>query len=408
MRTMGIAGYILALLVAGMAFGGKEEPKKPAPPEQAALVKGNTQFAVDLYGKVREKEGNLFLSPYSISSALAMAWGGTRGQTAEQMAKALHFGLVGEEVHLAFGGLTKDLNEGGKKGDYELSVANALWLQKDFEFLKDFLNLNKKDYGASLKNVDFRGATEEARQTINAWVEKETREKIKELIQPGVLTFDARLVLTNAIYFKGQWASMFKEKDTKNTPFKVSADRTVSVPMMNQTDSFGYAEFDDYQALELPYKGKALSMVVMLPKKADGLTALEETLDVDRLEKCFASLSRHKVIVSLPKFTTTAEFSLVEPLKALGIVDAFDQHKADFSSIDGKKDLFIMAVVHKAFVDVNEEGTEAAAATGVHFGMLSAPPPRLVFNADHPFLFLIREIRTGSLLFIGRILNPKA
>jgi len=410
MRTMGIAGFILVSLVADMAFGGKKGPMKhaPVPREQAALVKGNTQFALDLYGKVRGKEGNLFLSPYSISSALAMTWGGARGQTAEQMAKVLHFGLVGEKVHPAFGALTKDLNEGGKKGNYELSVANALWVQKEFKFLKDFLDLNEKYYGAGFKNVDFRGATEKARQTINAWVEKETHEKIKELIKQGVLAPNARLVLTNAIYFKGQWALKFKGEATKEAPFSLSADKIIDVPMMTQTDSFGYTEFDDYRALELPYKGEALSMIVMLPNKADGLATFEETLDVDRLEKCFASLSRQKVEVSLPKFTTTAEFSLADPLKKLGMDDAFDPYKADFSSIDGKKDLFIQAVVHKAFVDVNEEGTEAAAATGLVVGALSRPMPPPAFKADHPFLFLIRDIRTGSVLFIGRIVNPKA
>jgi serine protease inhibitor len=407
MKTM-LTAMAVSGLAAGMALGGgRAVSGQKVSADQAALVKGNTEFALDLYRRVQERPGNLFLSPYSISSALSMTCAGARGQTATQMAGALRFTLADDRLHSAFADLTRDLNAGGQKGDYQLTVANALWGQKGYAFLKSFTDLNQKYYGAGLRDLDFQGANEEARRTINAWVEKETREKIKDLIKQGMLPQDARLVLTNAIYFKGLWASQFKKQETRDAPFRLTADKTVNVPMMNQTEEFGYAQFNDYQALELPYKGEALSMVVMLPKKVDGLAEFEKSLDLDRLEKCFLSLHKQKVIVSLPKFTTTAEFSLRDALVGLGMADAFDINKADFSGMTGGKDLFIGAVVHKAFVDVNEEGTEAAAATGVIMrptAVMLDPP---VFRADHPFLFLIRDVKSGSVLFIGRVADPK-
>jgi serpin B len=374
------------------------------------LVKDNTEFALKLYGQLRTQEGNLFLSPYSISSALAMTYAGARGETADEMARALDFTLPPDRLHPSFAFLTAQLNADEKaKRDYQLSVANALWGQKNFGFLPDFLQLTRTNYGAGLREVDFETATEQARQTINAWVEKETHDKIKELLKPGVLDDSTRLVLTNAIYFKGFWAEQFKKDATHNEDFKTSATAAVKAPLMHRTGDYKYLDGGDFQALELPYKGKDLSMVVLLPKKVDGLAEFEKKLTEANLTGWLGRLRKQEVIVTLPRFKTTREFMLKGPLQALGMKRAFVPGGADFSGMSGTngKRLFISAVVHKAFVDVNEEGTEAAAATGVVVKLTSARiPGPAVFRADHPFVFLIRDNRSGGVLFMGRLTNP--
>jgi len=409
MKTLVIGAIVSAFVLNSVSGAGTAKaPPLPKPrPEEVVVAKGNTEFALDLYAKLRLEEGNLFLSPYSISSALAMTYAGARARTAEQMARTLHFTLPNDRLHPTFGGLTRGLNDGGKKGDYELAVANALWGQKGEKWLPEFLALNREHYGAGLNEVDFIGATEHARQTINRWGEKETRERIKDLLKPGVLRPNTRLVLTNAIYFKGLWLGQFNEEATRDAPFHLTADKTTTVPMMNQTGPFKYMQDNGFKALELPYKGKRLSMVVFLPDKVDGLAGFEKTLTAESLSKWLSRLRRTpKVIVGLPKFKVTAEFRLGKVLKSLGMTDAFSG-AADFSGMNGLKNLFISAVVHKAFVDVNEEGTEAAAATAVVIGRTSVmvrPPP--VFRADHPFLFLIRDNVSGCILFLGRVLYP--
>jgi serpin B len=376
------------------------EPKA----DVAALVKGNNAFAVDLYGKLRSKDGNLFLSPYSISTALGMAHAGARGNTADQMKAVLHFPFAAEQLNPAFRGLIEQTRAG--KG-YQLSVANAMWCQLNYKFLDAYLATGEKDYQAALKALDFVGATEEARQTINAWVEKQTKDKIKELIKPGVLDPDTRLVLTNAIYFKGDWASPFNKKATREEDF-LSGSAKSKVPMMHQTKRFGYLDGGNFQALSMPYVGRELSMVVFLPRKADGLVEFEQGLTADKLAGWLAKMPLQEVVVSFPRFKMTSEFQLGDALRSLGMSDAFRPGTADFSGISGKRDLFISAVVHKAFVDVNEEGTEAAAATGVVITRTSAPAaPPPVFKADHPFFFVIRDNRTGSNLFMGRLVNPE-
>jgi serpin B len=256
--------------------------------------------------------------------------------------------------------------------------------------------------------VDFIGAAEASRKTINAWVERQTKEKIKNLIPKGVLDSMTRLVLTNAIYFKGNWARQFKEDQTKDAPFILADGRKIETAMMNQTAEFGYMEVETLQGLELPYVDKELSMIILLPKALDGLGGLEEALNQENLSQWLARLYRRKVVVSVPKFKATSQFSLASVLTSMGMKDAFTSD-ADFSGINGRKDLFISAVIHKAYVDVNEEGTEAAAATGVTMKLTSIGPSRTpVFRADHPFLFLIRDNYSGSILFIGRVINPKA
>jgi serpin B len=387
-----------------------EEPDK-----QGMVVQGNNKFALELYTKLQSQEGNIFYSPYSISAALAMTYAGARGRTATQMADVLRFpvgtkpaGLDPQQFASVFGELVKDLNTRGEGGAYELSVANALWGQKGYGFLAKFLELVEKHYGGRLNEVDFVGATEMARQTINAWVEKKTNDKIKNLIAKGVLDSMTRLVLTNAIYFKGNWARQFKEDRTKEAPFTLSDGQKVDVAMMNQTAKFGYMETDTLQSLELPYVDNELSMIVLLPKELDGLGELEKSLTLENLTEWQSKLRKREVVVSIPKFKLTSQFSLASVLKAMGMKDAFSR-SANFSGMNGKRNLAISAVIHKAYVDVNEEGTEAAAATAVTMRLTSmgpgSQPP--VFRADHPFLFLIRDNQSGSILFIGRVINPK-
>ncbi len=376
-----------------------------------AVVGGNSKFAFELYGKlagdkkVKETGGNLFFSPYSISTALGMTWAGARGQTEKQMAKTMHFTLAQERQHNAFGKLEKQLNKGGKEGGYQLSVANALWGQEGYDFLAEFLELTRKSYGAGLREVDFAKETEKARKKINSWVEKKTKDKIKDLIKPGILDALTRLVLTNAIYFKGDWETQFDKKNTKDSDFNISADKKTQIEMMYMKGDFKYWGDEDLQVIELPYKGGHLSMVVVLPKEAGGLAAVEKELTVEKLNGWLKDLRKREVSVYFPKFKMTSQFELSEYLKILGMPDAFSG-AADFSGMTGGRDLFISNVIHKAFVAVDEKGTEAAAATAVTMKLTSVGPPPVVFRADRPFVFLIRDNRSGSLLFMGRVVNP--
>ncbi|MHC4866601.1 MAG: serpin family protein [Planctomycetota bacterium] len=432
---------LIVTAIAVSLFGADRSTNRKGTDKQM-IVQGNNSFALGLYDKLRQDQGNLFCSPYSISTALAMTYAGAKGQTETQMAKVLHFpvtapvetihsapkktGLTGlilskEDFHSTFGAMIKDLNARGEKGAYQLTVANALWGQKDYGFLNEFVQLIKDHYDGNLNEVDFVTAAEAARKTINTWVEEQTSNKIKNLIGPGVLDGLTRLVLTNAIYFKGNWARQFKKENTKDAPFTLSDASKVNVPMMNQTADFGYMEDKDFQALELPYVDDELSMLIFLPKEVDGLAEFEKKLTHENLTKWQARLRKREVIVAVPvavpKFKLTSQFSLAAVLSAMGMGNAFSS-SADFSGINGRRDLFISAVIHKAYVDVNEEGTEAAAATAVTMKLTSVMPQRptvfradhpflTVFRADHPFLFLIRDNQSRSILFLGRLTNPK-
>jgi len=391
---------LTACLLALPAFAEKPADVKP-------IVTGNTAFALDLYGKLRTREGNLFLSPYSISTALAMTHGGARGDTEKQMAATLRFTLPQDKLHLGFAALQSRLNAVQQKGKIKLAVANSLWPQTGYEFLPDFVALCRDRYEAQPTAVDYAGATETARKQINDWVEAKTNRKIQELFKPGVLDAQTRLVLANAIYFKGDWATPFDKQLTQELPFHLANGKQVTAPLMTRQAHFGYTAIADLQVLDLPYAGNDLSMTILLPAKADGLAALEAQLTVAKLDGWLKAVRNREVNVVLPRFKTTAEFSLGETLQSLGMRDAFAAGQADFTAMTGKKDLFISAVVHKAFVEVNEEGTEAAAATGVGMALTAAMPQEPpVFRADHPFLFLIRENQTGSILFLGRIMDP--
>jgi serpin B len=398
-------GGVAALALVPATYGQRGAAGK----DVAAVVKGNTEFALNLYGKLRAHSGNLFCSPYSISTALAMTYAGARGQTAAEMARALDFTLDPGRLHPAFGALQQQLIQGsGPKHGYQLNVANALWGQQNFGFLPDFLNLTRRDYGAGLREIDFTTDPEAARRVINTWVEQQTHDRIKDLLPQGLLTTDTRLVLTNAIYFKGFWAEQFKKAQTRPEPFKLAGGGQVQTPLMHRTSHFKYLDGGDFQALELPYKGKDLSMVVLLPKKVNGLSALEGKLTEANLAGWLGRMQPREVQVALPRFKMTRAFNLNKVLESLGMRQAFTPGGADFSGMSGTngRRLFIQAVVHKAFVDVNEEGTEAAAATGVAVALTSAAPRAVDFRADRPFVFLIRDNRSGSLLFLGRLTNP--
>lgn len=372
------------------------------------LVQGNTAFALELYSKL-DRTGNVFFSPYSISAALAMTYGGGRGNTAAEMEQALHFDLGPVDTHSAFRELQIRLETLESEGALRLTIANSLWPQKGYPFLPEYLNVIKSGYGAEITPLDFQGDTEGARSTINRWVEENTRSKIKNLIARGALDPLTRLVLVNAIYFKGSWASPFKPGQTAPADFFVTPETPVLAPLMVQTRKFPYAEFDDCQVVKLPYTGNGLSMLVVLPREKAGLAALEAQLSPEKLTDWRAALAEREVRVCLPKFKLTwGAIRLNAFLQALGMADAFSDARADFSGMDGQRNwLYIGLVLHKAFVEVNEEGTEAAAATAVVTkarAVRPIPPPE--FRADHPFLFLIQEEETGAILFLGRMADP--
>jgi serpin B len=390
-----------------------ESPAKPPAPAAAnpnakQVAMDNNQFAFDLYAKVRDQNGNLFFSPASISTALAMTYAGAKGSTADEMAKVMYFTVGQEKLHPAFAALIKEMNgsetDPAKRG-YQLSVANALWGQAGYPWKEGFLKVTKENYGAGLSEVNF-GASEEARKIINTWVEKETREKIKDLIPSGVLTVDTRLVLTNAIYFKGDWAAQFKKEATRDQKFFVDAEKNVNVPMMHRTGEYRLCENNDLQVLDLPYKGKELSMLVLLPRKVTGIGDLEKNLSAAKLDEYVKNLRTEKEVnVTLPKFKIEQNLPLTKVLQDMGMKQAFNID-ADFTGMADKEKLWISDVLHKAFVDVNEEGTEAAAATAVAVRTLSARVTP-TFRADHPFMFVLRDNRSGSILFMGRLSSPQ-
>ena len=381
-------------------------------PDLATLVDGNSAFAFRLYQSLKGEDGNLFYSPYSISLALAMTYAGARGETEEQMAEALNFILPQDRLHPAFNSLDLELasrGEGAEGKDdegFRLNVVNAIWGQRDYDFLTEFLDLLAENYGAGLRVVDFIGAPEESRGTINDWVSDQTEERIEDLIPRGLITVMTRLVLTNAIYFNAAWQDPFKEDMTEDGTFHLLEGDEVVVPMMRQNESLNYAESDEYQAVELFYDGGELSMVILLPR-AGQFESFEDTLDAQKAGEIIGNLGRRQVDLVMPKFEFESEFALEEPLAAMGMPVAFTMG-ADFSGMTGGPDLYISDVVHKAFVSVDEAGTEAAAATAVIMELTAAPLTPVEVTLDRPFIFLIRDIETGTVLFVGRVLNPNA
>jgi serpin B len=382
------------------------------PSDQALLVEGNSAFAFELYQALREQEGNLFYSPYSISVALAMTYAGARGETAQQMADTLNFILEQDRLHPAFNWLDAELasrGEGAQGKDdvgFGLNVVNAIWGQKDYEFLSDFLDVLAENYGAGLRILDFANETEKSRLIINEWVSDQTEGRIKDLIPQGAVDALTRLVLTNAIYFNAAWEDPFDEDMTTDGPFYLLDGGQVIVPMMKQTEAFGYTEGEGHQAIELQYDGNELSMVILLPE-AGQFQAFEEGLQAERVDAIINDLQPTGVTLTMPKFEFDSEFSLTDTLAGMGMPIAFSGD-ADFSGMTGNRGLFISDVVHKAFVSVDEAGTEAAAATAVIMPESGPPEPTVEVTIDHPFIFLIRDIETGAILFVGRVLNPGA
>jgi serpin B len=382
------------------------------------LVTDNTTFALNLYQVVREKQGNLLFSPLSISIALAMTYAGARNNTEAQMGATLHFNLSQSRLHSAFNALDLALNSRGEGGPgsegegFRLNIVNATWGQDDFPFIPEFLDVLAINYGAGMYIVDFIFNPESARLTINDWVAEQTNDRIEDLLPPGSITIDTRLVLTNAIYFYASWALPFNKDRTRDADFFLIDGSAVTVPMMSLTGSSGEngetlkaASFDGYQTVELPYQDEELSMVIIIPDTGR-FFEIEQGLDAEMLDQVVGALAPGHLDITMPKFGYEFDFSMKDTLIRMGMPDAFDMGRADFSGIVNIQEtqrLFISDVVHKAFISVDEDGTEAAAATAVIIGIVSVPTS---ITINRPFIYFIRDIETRAILFIGRVLNP--
>jgi len=389
---------------------GRAQTGVPLSEGEKTVVEGNNTFAVDLYGQLDKQEGNLFFSPASISTALAMTYAGARGETASQMAKTLHFDLESSQFHAAMGALLRRTTNASNA--YQLHEGNALWLQKGFAFRQEFLKLTTDDYGAVLEHVDFLRAAEAARVTINNRVAEQTNGKIKDLIPSKALSAATRLVLTNAIYFKGDWQSPFKKESTSTADFHLT-EQTVAaqVPFMHERASFKYYDGGSFQSLAMPYKSGDLSMIMFLPASNSSLAIFESSLSGAKMTQWLGELEgqSQEVDLTLPKFKATLQFELSRTLEDMGMKRAFSREEADFSGITKASKLCLSAVIHKAYIAVDEKGSEAAAATAVGikaFARRAPQPPPIIFRADHPFIFLIRDNRSGSILFLGRMSDP--
>jgi len=386
------------MMIAAML--GTESPAQAVDENMLKVAQDNAAFAFDLYAQIKTQDGNLFCSPYSISTALAMTYGGARGKTERQMAQTLHFTLPQEELHAAFSEMDKyfdGLNDGL---NMVLNTANSLWLDQSFSVLPAYNALMQKYYGANLYQVDYLKETEASRKQINVWVAEHTQKKIEELLKTGDIDAQTVAVLVNAMYFKGTWLNPFDEKLTASAPFWLSQNEQISVPTMQQTATFEYAETDDWQMIALPYNGEKILMMVMLPKTKDGLSHLEKQFTVDNVMKWLEQTSPTRVKVSLPKFTIRFRVYLQDTLRQMGLTAL-----SDFSGMS-EQSAQLSKVIHEAFIEVNEQGSEAAAATAVTMGR-GMPRQPVEFHADHPFVFFMVDMTTGSFLFVGRVVNPK-
>jgi serine protease inhibitor len=447
---------------AGPAAGWGE----PVAPETALAATASNAFACDLYARLAAEGGgnNLFFSPYSLTGVLSMAVEGARGETARQMGQALHFPEAARRtgdgareipwdtglIHTQLGLLHKRFNERSRDDAFELRVANALWGEKTCPFRKEFTDTIARHYGTGgIVPADFLGDAEGTRKQINAWAEDQTRNRIKNLVPPGAVGELTRLILTNAIYFKGEWAEVFQPGLTTEDDFRRAGDAKVRVPLMNRcVDSARYAAFngdgslfdtplrvrsdgkdekdekrlypDDrgFAMLELPYKGNELSMVVILPRVAGGLDALEKSIVFRNRLALIGKIRQRTVDVFLPRFRMDTSYNISQTLRSMGMIRAFNApgspDVAEFGGMSESREIFISAILHKAFVEVNEQGTEAAAATAAFAAESAVPEPVEmipfvpIFRADHPFLFLIRDRTTGCILFLGRVTDPTA
>ncbi len=376
------------------------------------LTSGNNAFALDLYQRLQDQSGNIFFSPYSISSALAMTYAGAVGDTAAEMAETLHFLMDQENLHPSFNALDQylaslaDQDIPEDQGDpFQLSIANAIWGQENFHFEEDFLNTLAKNYGAGLRLLDYIMEPEESRQVINDWITDQTREKIQDLIPQGAINSDTRLVLSNAIYFKATWLEPFEEIFTDAGMFTGLDDEKISVTMMHGSDlNFLYYQGENFQSFQMPYVGGEVSMLVILPDEGD-YQDFESSLTVETLDQIAEGMVYSPIRLTFPKFEFESEISLAQILADMGMPLAFSD-AADFSGMTGNKDLFISDVFHKAYVNVDEEGTEAAAATAVIMSVTSAPADPIEITVDRPFMLVIREHQTNTILFMGRVVSP--
>jgi serpin B len=388
-----------------------ENPAVP-PGDLSEVVGGNTDFACDLYQVLANGDENIFFSPFSISQALAMTYAGARGSTETQIADTMHFTVGQDRLHPAFNRLDLDLQsrgEGakGKDGEgFRLNIANSTWGQDGWTWQEPFLDTLGVNYGAGMRLVDFLTQPEQCRLTINAWVEDRTEDRIRELLPEGVISSDTVLVLVNVIYFNAAWLEPFEEEYTHNGDFTLLDDSVVGVPLMEQTEEHDYTEGDGFKAVQIMYDGEELSMVIILPD-VGRFDEIESSLSTEFIDGIIGDFGNYSVTLTLPKFEYESEFGLAETLYDMGMEDAFVPGVADFSGMDGSYLLFITDVIHKAFVSVDEAGTEAAAATGVVIGY-TAMPESATFKADHPFIFFIRDIETESILFVGRVLDPRS
>lgn len=380
----------------------------PVSKKDNAIAEHNNQFAFDLYKKViLQKDKNVFFSPFSISTALAMTYAGANATTADEMQEALHFEANTSVFHGRYHAYLERL-ESSAKDNIELNIANRLWGEKNFEFKKDFIEINKSAYASPLSSVNFIEQPKASRNRINKWVEQQTKDRIKDLLAPGMITTDTRLVLTNAIYFKADWLHSFSKSSTRSRAFNLSDQSVKDTDFMHQQRVMGYIETSKYKSVRLPYSGDKQSMIVVLPKQHTDLEKIETSLNqkvIDEVLKARPTL----VELALPKFKITEPLGLSSFLKQMGINQAFDV-SADFSKMSTEGDLFISDVVHKAFIEIDESGTEAAAATAVVMSLEStsvtpAPIPKQ-FIADHPFVFFIVDNETEAILFMGRIMDP--
>lgn len=384
---------------------------EPSADEMHSLTDANNAFALDLYQSLRSEDGNFIYSPYSISLALAMTYAGAREETESQMAETLHF-LPQNELHSVLNALDLELaNRGEAKTQDEtplqLNIANAIWAEQTFPLLQDYLDLIAQNYGAGIQLADFIQQHEAIRKEINDWASNETNDKIQDLIPNGVLDPSTKMVLVNAIYFKADWLHQFDPNDTHDASFHLLDGSDVQVKMMSQS-LFGlpYVQGDGYQAVELPYKGESAAMDIIVPDEGK-FNEFESTLDSQRLNEILSNMQPGGGLeLALPKFNFTKDFDLKERLIALGMPDAFDPDRADFSGMTGGRDLYIDNVLHKAFVAVDEKGTEAAAATAVIMAPTSAMLADVTITIDRPFIFVIRDLPSSQILFVGRVLNP--
>lgn len=420
LKTIGVwtlaSLVVLSMVLAGCTGTKPVQPNAISPTTDSGnnVVEANNRFAFDLYSQMAKDPkyagSNLFFSPFSISSALAITYEGARGSTADEIRSVFHYPENTSLLRQGYSNIIADINN--ENASYTLLTANALWAEKTYPFLPGYINTARTYYSANTTNLDFINDPDASRTTINRWVEEKTRDNIQDLLPAGSITPLTRLVITDAVYFKGTWVRQFDKNKTRDADFRLSSGKSVQVPMMERTDEdavYPYAETDNIQLLEMPYQhgnGTKLSMLILLPKNND-LAAAEKYLDPHNLSELQNSSVSRRVMVYLPKFTFETKYTLRQTLAEMGMRTAFGD--ADFSGMDGTRHLYIQEIIHQTYVDVNEEGTEAAAATAVVMwgkGVAPAEGSVPLFRADHPFIFLIQDNTSGNILFMGRVENP--